>query len=101
MKFLEFEVAPVDVGNFKLSTGRWTKVSGNVEHRVVIEIKTGDRPIGNKVRWFFDDIDRYVVFIELEDAVLARITNVIGEHRRAIRACRCICELSAQAVTVE
>ena len=62
MKLLKFQVAPVDVGDFKLAAGRGTQVGGNVEHRVVIEIKPGDRPIGDEVGWLFDDVDERLHF---------------------------------------
>src|ERR1700730_2824737 len=81
-------VAPIDIGNLQLTTSGRAQLSRNVEHRIVIEVKSGDRPIGQEPGGLFDEINSASGFVEFYHAVLARLPDVIGEYGSAILARR-------------
>src|SRR6185312_5468341 len=53
----EREIGKIDVGDLELATRRRLEVGSDVEHAVVIEIKSGHRPRGFRVIWLLDDAD--------------------------------------------
>src|SRR4029079_16174957 len=80
LKLLELKVSPIDVGDLKLATSRGAQVCGHVEHFVVVEIKSSDRPIRQEVGRLLDDVDDVLVSVELEHAILARLVDIIGKY---------------------
>ena len=57
MKLSQLQIAPIDVGDLQLAAGGRAQPGGDVEHGIVVEVKPGDRPIGQELGGLFDDVD--------------------------------------------
>ena len=50
-----FHINPVDIGDFEFTARRWPQGGCDVEHAIVIEIKSGNRQARTWLCWFFLD----------------------------------------------
>src|SRR5262245_30521712 len=101
VKFALFEIAAVDVGDLQFPARGRTQACGDIENGIVIEIESGDRPIREKLVRFFDNIDRLLCLIELQDTILAWLVDVVGENSRAMRARPRLSEFGTEPVAIE
>src|SRR5262249_11067379 len=101
MKFLAFEVAPIDVCDLKFAAGRGAQAGGDVEHIVVVEVEAGDRPVRQELRRLLDDVDGLFGAIELQHAVLTRLADEVSEDGCTVLARGGIGEFRAEALARE
>src|ERR1044071_5861782 len=65
VEFANFEVVPVDVGNFKFASSRRAKFCCDIDHLIIVEVKSGHCPIGKKLRGLLHDVDGLFALVEL------------------------------------
>src|SRR5215218_9491346 len=92
-KFLALQIDIVHIGDLDFPTTRGPQGRGNVEHLIVIEVEPRDCVIGFRSFRLFSDADHPTAAIELENTILCRIRDYIGEYRGAALArCRALQE---------
>lgn len=96
-----FHVQSVEIGNLKLATCRRLQVASELNNAVVIKIQAGDRIVRLWLLRFFLDTDRFAAFAELHHAIVLRILNAIGKHRRTAFARDRACQQMSQIGAVE
>src|SRR3546814_2184967 len=86
VQFAAFEIDLVDRGDFKLAACRGLDGFGDLDHVIVIEIKSGDGEIGFRLFGLF--LDRYgaSVLIEFDDAESFGVFDHVTENGCAIRS---------------
>ena len=77
------EVGPVDVRDLELTAGRGLKLTGDVEHPVVIEVQPRQRVARARCGGLLLDGKRAPALVQLHYAVTVGVAHVVREHRRA------------------
>lgn len=100
-QFAGFEVAIIDVSDFKLAAGRWLDRFRNPSDCVVVEIKADYGIVRFGLFWLFDDGDSVALVVQFDDTVALWITYPIAKDGGTFwLGCRAL-ELYRDAVAIE
>ena len=81
LEIAAFEIGAVHVGYLELAPGGRRDRLGDFDHVRIVEVETGDRPVGLRIfGLFLDRSGRPGCGIERRDAVALGIVDVVGEH---------------------
>src|SRR5262249_43754376 len=91
----------VHVRDFVLSASGRLQAGGNIDNITIVEVESRDRVVRLRVAGLFFDPEHVALFIELRDAVAARVAHIIPEDGSATRALRRGLQQSSETSAVE
>src|ERR1017187_8785772 len=86
LQLTALEILSVHVRYLELTASRRRQGGGDIEHFIVVKIKSGHGVAGLGLSWLLLDTQRPTLRIEVHDPVTLGILHVIGKYGRTLSA---------------